>query len=801
MKPATEAMYRYRLAKPESTRYSRKPLSALWKSITCDILASVAGNGNGNGRKNRRVIPGLSPESLLGGVAKRIYAAALAQGRSQEQVPSLGDLAPLAELGLHLSAEQQAEYFATYNILGRLFGLSPAAIELLLLTLAMDLDERVYLAAVNLTASGIGAPGPRVGGALSLLYSDLAERSVAQQALRDESPLLAFRLLRILSPTKNAPLSQRELCAEPGLLPHVLKGELPPLQQLAGVGNLYGPADLDALDGSLPADLGHRLDLLLAAQGTTRALHLHLGSSRSGPSVARRVAAYLDRPVVLLDLRAVDDDHEDKVAITLREARLRNGLPFFLNPMSLNKKDDEYSPQLVRQFGQQWRRMLAHEPHLVLLGSEEPETRDVGTLASVGLDLAVHKLSSTTLHERRELFEVALAGVCEDQPGGVPQLSIASDVSNEYLASVYRVNEAEVRAIVSAASQDARLRALTEKQTPAITIGDLRHAAREKTHRDVGKFATLVESKYTWDDLVLPDDIKPMLLDICNSAKRRALVYEEWGYADKHARGLGLCSVFSGESGTGKTMSAEVIANELGVNMYQVNISTVVSKWLGETERHLAQIFDATENSDSILFFDEADALFGKRTEVNESKDRYANVEISYLLQRIEQYSGIVILSTNLRSNMDEAFLRRLQFGVQFPMPEVNGRRGDLEARLPDPGAQGRDRLRLPRRGVRRAVGRPDQAHRHGRVTAGRRREQQAQHGIHPPRLCQRAGQDAARGAGGGRCSQEVEPRRPALRQQAPSEVAVGAERRRAWRVKSSPWRPIRSRCFTSSPP
>src|SRR5262249_933951 len=243
------------------------------------------------------------------------------------------------------------------------------------------------------------------------------------------------------------------------------------------------------------------------------------------------------------------------------------------------------------------------------------------------------------------------------------------------LAAVYRVDEVEVRSIVGQAAADVRVRVATQNATPVIDSSTLRHAAREKTHRDVGKFARLVSSNYTWADLVLPDDIKVILQDFCNSARRRARVYDDWGYAKKHARGPGLVALFSGESGTGKTRSAEVIAADVGVNMYKVDLSAVISKWVGETERHLGQIFDSTENSDSILFFDEADAIFGKRTEVSDSKDRYANIEVSYLLQRVEEYSGIVILSSNLRSAIDEAFLRRMQFGIQFPMPDLDGRR------------------------------------------------------------------------------------------------------------------------------
>ena len=305
-------------------------------------------------------------------------------------------------------------------------------------------------------------------------------------------------------------------------------------------------------------------------------------------------------------------------------------------------------------------------------------------LATVGLDLSVYEFPTLTMAQRKEVFDFALDRVRKEQPGDVPQLTVASDISTEYLAAVHRVTEAEIPAIISQAAADARLRTLVGGQAAVLTVDDVKRAAREKTHRDVGKFARLVTSRYQWDDLVLPPDIHAQLWDIYVSAKKRAFVYEEWGYSRKHIRGLSLAMLFSGESGTGKTMAAEVLANALGLNLYQVDIASVVSKWIGETERHLSEIFDATENSDSILFFDEADALFGKRTEVNESKDRYANIEVSYLLQRIESYGGIVILSSNFRSNVDPAFLRRIQFGMQFPMPDAEARSRIWRGVFPD---------------------------------------------------------------------------------------------------------------------
>ena len=155
----------------------------------------------------------------------------------------------------------------------------------------------------------------------------------------------------------------------------------------------------------------------------------------------------------------------------------------------------------------------------------------------------------------------------------------------------------------------------------------------------------------------------------------RTQVHERWGFGDKLALGKGLAALFAGPSGTGKTMGAAIIAGELGLDLFKIDLATLVSKYIGETEKNLARIFAEAEHSNAILFFDEADALFGKRSEVKDAHDRYANLEVAYLLQRIEEYDGIVILATNLRKNLDEAFVRRMQFIIEFPFPNESDRR------------------------------------------------------------------------------------------------------------------------------
>jgi len=190
----------------------------------------------------------------------------------------------------------------------------------------------------------------------------------------------------------------------------------------------------------------------------------------------------------------------------------------------------------------------------------------------------------------------------------------------------------------------------------------------------MGDLAQRIDPVATWDDLVLPEVQRQILREISVHLRQRAKVYDQWGFATKSSNGLGISTLFAGSSGTGKTMAAEVLANELRLDLYRIDLSQVVSKYIGETEKNLRKVFDAAEKGGTILLFDEADALFGKRSEVRDSHDRYANIEVSYLLQRMEAYRGLAILTTNMKDAIDPAFLRRIRFIVQFPFPDVKQR-------------------------------------------------------------------------------------------------------------------------------
>ena len=260
-----------------------------------------------------------------------------------------------------------------------------------------------------------------------------------------------------------------------------------------------------------------------------------------------------------------------------------------------------------------------------------------------------------TAVERSELWRAALGDRTGELDGTVQRVAQQFDLD---------------LAAVSAASEAA----LLESAGGGSLEGALWQACRERSRPALDDLAQRIDSVARWDELVLPAGQLSTLREIVAQVRRRATVYDDWGFAGKGSRGLGISALFSGVSGTGKTMAAEVLAAELELDLYRIDLSSVVSKYIGETEKNLRQVFDAADAGGAILLFDEADALFGKRTEVKDSHDRYANIEVSYLLQRMEAYRGLAILTTNLKDGVDPAFLRRLRFVVTFPFPDAAAR-------------------------------------------------------------------------------------------------------------------------------
>jgi SpoVK/Ycf46/Vps4 family AAA+-type ATPase len=259
-------------------------------------------------------------------------------------------------------------------------------------------------------------------------------------------------------------------------------------------------------------------------------------------------------------------------------------------------------------------------------------------------------------------FDIAKPTPAEQQAVWSDVLGADSGAQPARLAGHFNFNAATIRKIAVSACTEAA--GEPTKLGKALWSESLRCA-----RPTLDQLAQSVEPKARWQDLEIPANEKSLLRQIIDQVKCRSAVYDEWGFRERMNRGLGISVLFAGESGTGKTMAAEVIANELGLLIYRIDLSAVVSKYIGETEKNLRKLFDAAEDGGAILFFDEADALFGKRSEVKDSHDRYANIEINYLLQRIEAFRGLAILATNMKASLDVAFLRRLRLIVNFPFP------------------------------------------------------------------------------------------------------------------------------------
>ncbi len=289
----------------------------------------------------------------------------------------------------------------------------------------------------------------------------------------------------------------------------------------------------------------------------------------------------------------------------------------------------------------------------------------------------------------REQRDAWLRGLARVDEGAIPQPGETS----ARLAAQFDVGVITIDRIVAAARA-------TPPEVPTPLADRVWAAAVAHSRPRLDTLAQRIEPKAEWKQLVVPEQEERALRALTAQVAQRTTVYEEWGFAERMNRGLGISALFVGESGTGKTMAAEVIANELELALYRIDLSAVVSKYIGETEKNLRRVFDAAEDGGAILFFDEADALFGKRSEVKDSHDRYANVEINYLLQRMEAYRGLAILATNMKGALDSAFMRRLRFVITFPFPTAVERRAIWRGVFPEKTRLGRldvDRLaRLP---------------------------------------------------------------------------------------------------------
>jgi hypothetical protein len=527
------------------------------------------------------------------------------------------------------------------------FGLSPFERDLLLLCAGIEMDPE--FSTLCAAAQGeVGRPYPSFSLALAMLPG------AHWSALGPQAPLRRWRLIEV---TDGQPLTLAPLRIDETVL-HCLTGIAELDRRLAAMLVVLPILGMDGLAPS-HAKLAQRIAMMWeTAPGETVAPVAQLvGDSIDCRPIVAAAAALLGMRAAVLSIDRVPagaDDLEEMARLWSREICLSGFGVLLVDRDEVVGAPGEDTRAQARSFEQ----LLERLPGPVSV-CERERTRIAHRLVTA-FDVA-----SLPASEQRETWEKSLrraaAGRFADGSGA--ELASASDL----VAAQFSISRSAIEAIAAEAVAEAARFGMEPDAIGAIAWDLCR--ARVRTRLD--GLAQRIESRIDWDDLILPDPDLATLRTIAAQLRQRATVYERWGFADKSARGLGISALFSGPSGTGKTMGAEAVANDLHLDLYRIDLASVVSKYIGETEKNLRRVFDAADQSGAILLFDEADALFGKRSEVKDSHDRYANIEVSYLLQRMEAYRGLAILTTNMKTALDPAFLRRLRFIVEFPFPDT----------------------------------------------------------------------------------------------------------------------------------
>jgi hypothetical protein len=536
-----------------------------------------------------------------------------------------------AEVAMKAAAEVSSPPPALPLMASRL-GLNRFEQNVLLLCVAAELDTSIS----GLCARALREPArPYPTFALAFaLFED-----PAWDILSPERPLRYLRLIEITQPG-GAPLTVSPLRADERIV-NFVKGISYLDDRLTALVSPIAP-----LDGEVPASQRDTAKLALrrwravAPGAAPPAIQLLGVDAASKQLIAGLICAELDRRAFRLDaalLPTAPSELESLARLWRREAQLL--------PLALYLDADAIEPASAGAVD----RLLARIAGVVFLATRH--------LWSGTLDAPIAiEVDKPTPAEQSASWAAALGAQADDLP--------------DKMAAQFNLTAATIRELAHRATAEAATDESAPSDRPSLR-DRLWDAARELSRPRLDTLARRLVPRAGWDDIVLPASETTLLRDIADQVGNRSKVYRDWGFAGRMSRGLGISVLFAGPSGSGKTMAAEVLAAHLRLDLFRIDLSTVVSKYIGETEANLRRLFDAAEEGGSILFFDEADALFGKRTEVKESHDRYANIEIDYLLQRMESFGGLAILATNMKSALDPAFMRRLRFVLDFPFPGV----------------------------------------------------------------------------------------------------------------------------------
>lgn len=573
----------------------------------------------------------------------------------------------------HLSAGLEETARDEESRLGRLLarlGLTPLERDILLLALLPEVDPR-YGRLLAFLQDDVTRPRPGVFLALRLFCMDEAAQQ-GRSCFLPEAPLLRHRLIRLEGyPHDPSPvLLQQAIHADRRIVAYLLDGEpsdetpFPFLRRSAA-----GPPPAELL---LPDEVREALPALVDGLrcGTISVVLLEGPAGSGRRTVARALAGELGRPLLELSAEPAGQAGPpamDILRLSLREACLQGALLFCRQGAEGEMAALEAMGELVAAYGVPL--LLSGERFTGLERAPAGTVRVAFPLPGVAL--------------RQRLWEAHLAG-----------RSLVG-INPADLAARYRLNGGQIRDAVAWAQGLA----LRGGRMP-IEARDMEEAIAMVLMPTLDDLARAIVPRHTWNEIVLPDDVLAHLREFAAAIRWRDHVYEDWGFDRRRPLGKGLNALFAGPSGTGKTMAAEIIAGDLGLPLFRIDLSAVVSKYVGETEKHLRRLFSEAEKANVILFFDEADALFGKRSEVRDAHDRYANIEVAYLLQALEGHAGVCILATNLYGNLDDAFVRRMHFVIHFPFPDEAMRRRIWEVIFPAeaPLAEDVDREELARR-------------------------------------------------------------------------------------------------------
>lgn len=543
------------------------------------------------------------------------------------------------------------------------YQLDDIEIKIMAIALAVELD-RNYEKLYAYLQDDVRAKRPTVDLALNLICANITEKLTHRRYFQPDSTLSRDRLLRLVSPVDHSSLLTQELHLDPQIIQYLL--EIPGLDaQFKDYALMIEPQTQFTALKSPPG----LLQLIQDHWKATKPLKLYFqgGDSLEKQTLVQSLANQIKAPLLIVDLpkmMAAKVNQETALFLLLRQAQLQQTWLFLANIDPLFQNTENIAFQGLC-------RALGDYPSLVILSGEMPFPS-----SPYPLGLLTIPFTLPDFEQRRDCWLSHL------KPLGI----MLNPAELDSLSDRFRLYPHQIRNAVAMASQQMLWEGYQNKESQGKEqppSSYLFAAARAESGYALMTLARKIEPKYGWEDIILQPNPGNQLRELCNQAKQHHFVMETWQFGDRLSLGKGLNALFSGAPGTGKTMAAEVIAQDLQLDLYKIDLSQIVSKYIGDTEKNLSQVFDAATNSNAILLFDEADALFGKRSEVKDARDRYANMETSYLLQKMEEYAGIAILTTNFRHNLDEAFTRRLRFIIEFSLPTQEERRRMWEHILP----------------------------------------------------------------------------------------------------------------------